>query len=253
MTTYVTKVSTGRDGSRPTIRGQGSLTGQVYTCPVASTDEKTWVYTRFEVLSFALRDAYGVTQREADYASVVALVVLANEASWGANEWNWNAFGIGCAGAAQCVRFGPGQGDPELRAYADLAEGVRDFWRLLNRNATAAEWALFLAGDLWAWRGLWHRDAWSWHSGAAAANSIFARVVSDLTVQGVDPSRLPPAHPLAAGDTFGDASSTGGGAPGGVSGTGAGGAAPRKGGLGVLLLLGLGLVVAGSGGSSKGR
>lgn len=199
MTTWVDPERTGRDGTRPTIRGADRLSGQVRTASVASTDRASWVLSRWQILAFALEDGYDVSRVEAGRASTVSLVVLALESGYGANEWRWNAAGVGCAGAVLCMRFTDGASDPELRAYEDLAAGARDFWRLVKRNARGDEWSRILAGDMLGWAGLWRRGDWSAGNNTGDdLNTILTRVVTDLRAASVA-SDLLDVRPLPAG------------------------------------------------------
>lgn len=199
MTTWVDPERTGRDGTRPTIRGADRLSGQVRTASVVSTDRASWVLSRWQIFAFALEDGYDVSRVEAGRASTVSLVVLALESGYGSNEWRWNAAGVGCAGAAMCMRFTDGESDPTLRAYEDLAAGARDFWRLVKRNARGDEWSRILAGDMLGWAGLWRRGDWSAGNNTGDdLNTILTRVVTDLRAASVA-SDLLDVRPLPAG------------------------------------------------------
>lgn len=211
MTTWVDAERTGRDGTRPTIRGADRLTGQVRTASVASTDRASWVLSRWQILAFALEDGYAVSRVEAGRASTVSLVVLALESGYGANEWRWNAAGVGCAGADLCMRFTDGASDPTLRAYEDLAAGARDFWRLVKRNSRGDEWAQILRGEMLGWAGLWRRGDWSAGSNSGDdLNTILTRVVADLRAASVA-SDLLDVRPLPAGYDVSRRRSGGGG------------------------------------------
>lgn len=214
MTTWVEAQRTGRDGSRPVIRGEAALSGQVRTSSVASADRATWVLSRWEILAFALQDAYDVTRLEAGRASTISLVVWALESGWGANEWRWNGAGVGCGGAAMCMRFTDGASDPTLRAYEDLAQSARDFWRLVKRNSRGDEWSLILAGNMLGWAGLWRRRDWSpGNNTGDELNTMLTRVVGDLRAASVaadllDVRPLPAGYDVRGAGTRGGSSST---------------------------------------------
>ena len=246
MTTWVEAERTGLDGSRPTIRGEGNLSGQVRTASVASTDRASWVLTRFQIFSFALEDAFAVSRVEAGRATTISLVVLALESGWGRSEWRWNAAGVGCAGAALCMRFTDGASDPELRAYEDLAQGARDFWRLVKRNSRGDEWSRILAGDMLGWAGLWRRRDWSpGNSTGDQLNLILTRVVGELRAASVA-SDLLDVRPLPAGYDVSRRSAQGGSSSSRGSSSDVAPRAKKKG-LGLVALGALALYLVGKG------
>lgn len=212
MTDWVEPIATGRNGERPTIRGEVRRSGEVFSPAVSPTDERTWTLSRWGIFAFALADMSEVSDVNVGAAACAAMVVLALESGWGVHEYRWNAAGIGCAGAALCMRFPPGRGDATLRAYTDLAAAARDFWRLVLRNATDAEWALILRGDLSGWAGLWRRGDWSpGDNDGDAMNEILTRVVANLRAGGVAAARLEAVRPLPAGTSLARVSGRGGG------------------------------------------
>lgn len=255
--TIVGHVSTGYNGQRPVIRGTGSLSGQVRTASAASTALESWVLSRWQILQFALEDA-GVERTVSGKAAAVLMVIEASEAAWGRAEWNFNAFGMHaspsqCAGATWCTEWPHDQEDRLLRAYTNPAAGAadpaqcgdaqRDFARLFRDvRATPEEWAVVLRGELVGLAGVYRRGVWGTPHGddmsdEAAVSSIFRRVLSTLSAQGVAADMVPAYAPMPEG-AIARASATGGGVTASGSGT-----ARRAKGVGGLLLLGLGLAV----------
>lgn len=235
----VEKRRTGRDGQTATIRGTETLSGQVRTS-VASQDLATWVRSRWELLAFALEDA-GFSRVSSGRAATVSMVVWAFESGWGSNEWNWNGVGMHCANSdAQCTEFPSDARDPRLRAYDDLAAGVRDFWRVVRLRASASEWSAILAGELAGWAGLWRRRIWSPGSSTPGEfNQMLGRVVTTLRAAGVDAARIE-VEPLPEGTSLAEESSS-------SDHQNASEDVPRrraKKGVGLLLLAAIGLVAA---------
>jgi len=249
MTVIVAHRNTGMTGAA-SIRGTARLSGQVLTS-VPSSDRRSWVMSRWQVLQFVLRDAEGLDAATAGKAAAVLMAIPANETGWGRNEWNYNAVGMHCtASSPQCTEWPGDAADPRLRAYEDLAEGLRDFWRLYTVRATADERAALLRGELAGLAGVYRRDVWGLGSlegsREAYASSLFRLVLEELRAAGAPAGELPPFVAMPAG-AIGAAAATGGGAGvGNVGGSTIGGAvagAPRraKGGLLLVGLLGLGL------------
>lgn len=226
MTTIVAHQNTGMTGAA-TIRGTARLSGEVFTS-VPSSDRRSWVMSRWQVLRFVLRDADGLDASTAGKAAAVLMAIPANETGWGRNEWNYNAVGMHCsASSPKCTEWPGDAADPRLRAYDDLAEGLRDFWRLYGVRATAEERAALLRGELGALAGVYRRDVWGLEelggSREAYASSLFRIVLEELRAAGVPAGELPPYVAMAPG-AIGAAATTGGGAGSGLGGSTVGGA-----------------------------
>jgi len=255
MTTIVAHRNTGMTGAA-TIRGAGRLSGQVLTS-VPSSDRRSWVMSRWQVLQFALRDAEGLDAATAGKAAAVLMCIPANESGWGRQEWNFNAVGMHCtASDPQCTEWPGDAADPRLRAYDDLAEGFRDFWRVFSLRATADERAAVLRGELAGLAGVYRRGVWgvgeTGGSREAYASSLFRLALSELAAAGAPAGEIPPYAAMPAG-AIGAASATGGGATTSTGGTTTSASGGRRGGMGAVL--GLALVAAlviGGGSKRKG-
>jgi hypothetical protein len=162
VTTWVAQGSTtGRGPMRLDLIGEGALNPGHTLLTSAQADRGEWVRARFQVLGFVGRDSYGWTPTAAANAAVVSLVQWANESSWGANEWRWNAFGMHCGGATECMRFPSDTADPELRAYTDAQAAASDWWARVESAGGTALLAQFARGELGALRTLWDRGTWA--------------------------------------------------------------------------------------------